>query len=167
MDGVCYCLCFINILLYKCQLYHFPHHCFTTPLALSCGTRGGTSLSLISLYRFSPTALPKSLYSFSPLSPLLSFFPCHVSFPPFSLPLKVPSLYLILYTPRPPTNPPFTPFLILPSCLFASHGDASLAAPMKQVNFLPARRMNKSPWLCSERWGYLSKWSVSSSAQRH
>lgn len=40
-------------------------------------------------------------------------------------------------------------------------------APMKQVNFLPARRMNKSPWLCSERWGYLSKWSVSSSAQRH
>lgn len=58
-------------------------------------------------------------------------------------------------------------FLILPSCLFSSGGDASLAAPMKQVNFLPARRMNKSPWVCSERWGYLSKWSVSSSAQRY
>lgn len=53
VDGVFYCLCFINILLYKCQLYHFPHHCFTTPLPLSSGTRGGTSLSLISLYCFS------------------------------------------------------------------------------------------------------------------
>lgn len=161
MDGVCYCLCFINILLYKCQLYRFPHHCFTTPLALSRGTRGGTSLSLVSLYRFffssPPTRLPKSLYSFSPSLRRV---------PPLSL-----SPRLILYAPphllAHPAAHPLTPFLILPSCLFASRGDASLAAPMKQVNFLPARRMNKSPWLCSERWGYLSKWSVSSSAQRH
>lgn len=150
VDGVFYCLCFINILLYKCQLYHFPHHCFTTPLALSSGTRGGTSLSLISLYcfSFSPTLLSKPPHSFLP-------------------PLLFPSLYFsaffILYTSRHPAPA----FLILPSCLFSSHGDASLAAPMKQVNFLPARRMNKSPWVCSERWGYLSKWSVSSSAQRY
>lgn len=145
MDGVFYCLCFINILLYKCQLYHFPHHCFTTPLALSSGTRGGTSLSLISLYCFS-FSHPASLF-------LPFFLFLSLSF----------SAFLILYTPHHPA----TAFLILPSCLFSSHGDASLAAPMKQVNFLPARRMNKSPWVCSERWGYLSKWSVSSSAQRY
>lgn len=106
---------------------------------------------------------PHSLNRFTLSPPFSSRFSPPCFFPSFlSLPLQVPSLHLILYTP-----PPFTPFLILPSCLFASHGDASLAAPMKQVNFLPARRMNKSPWLCSERWGYLSKWSVSSSAQRH
>lgn len=149
MDGVFYCLCFINILLYKCQLYHFPHHCFTTPLALSSGTRGGTSLSLISLYCFSFSHPALEVASL-----LLPFFLC--------LSLSC-SAFLILSTPHHSA----TAFLILPSCLFSSHGDASLAAPMKQVNFLPARRMNKSPWVCSERWGYLSKWSVSSSAQRY
>lgn len=99
---------------------------------------------------------PHSLNRFT-LSPLFS--------PRFSPPCFIPS-FLSLSHSLYPTHPPFTPFLILPSCLLASHGDASQAAPMKQVNFLPARRMNKSPWLCSERWGYLSKWSVSSSAQR-
>ena len=102
MDWVCYCLCFINILLYKCQLYHFPHHCFTTPLALSSGTRGGTSLSLISLYRFSPSPLPKSLYSFS------LFFPSFLTAVFLSLlspspSLHVPSPFVILYLPSSPS----------------------------------------------------------------
>lgn len=109
---------------------------------------GHHSLSSLFIVFLSPTLFSKSLHSFSPFSFFLS-----LSF----------SAFLILYTPHHPA----TAFLILPSCLFSSHGDASLAAPMKQVNFLPARRMNKSPWVCSERWGYLSKWSVSSSAQRY
>lgn len=74
VDGVFYCLCFINTLLYKCQLYHFPHHCFTTPLALSSGTRGGTSLSLVSLYCFSFSLNRFTLSPFFPLS--FPLFPC-------------------------------------------------------------------------------------------
>lgn len=109
---------------------------------------GHHSLSSLFIVFLSPTLLSKSLHSFSPFP---SFFPS-------------PSLPFSSFIP--PTTLA-TAFLILPSCLFSSHGDASLAAPMKQVNFLPARRMNKSPWVCSERWGYLSKWSVSSSAQRY
>lgn len=111
---------------------------------------GHHSLSSLFIVFLSPTLLSKSLHSFSLLSPLF----LSLSSSPF----------LILY---PPHHHHATAFLILPSCLFSSGGDASLAAPMKQVNFLPARRMNKSPWVCSERWGYLSKWSVSSSAQRY
>lgn len=95
VDGVCYCLCFINILLYKCQLYHFPHHCFTTPLALSSGTKGGTSLSLISLYRFSPSPLPESLYSFSP------FLPSFLS----TVFLSLLSLSFPFFIPHPPNHP--------------------------------------------------------------
>lgn len=120
-----------------------PPHCLY-PLIQGEGHHSFSSLFIVFL---SPTLFSKSLRSFFHS---LSFFPLSSS--PF----------LILYTPHHPA----TAFLILPSCLFSSHGDASLAAPMKQVNFLPARRMNKSPWVCSERWGYLSKWSVSSSAQR-
>lgn len=113
VDGVCYCLCFINILLYKCQLYHFPHHCFTTPLALSCGTRGGTSLSLISLYRFSPTPLPKSLYSFSPflLSFLSAVFLSLLSLPPS------PSAFSPSHSLYPPTLHPIPHPSLLSLCL--------------------------------------------------
>lgn len=122
-----------------------PPHCLY-PLIQGEGHHSFSSLFIVFL---SPTLFSKSLRSF--FHPL-SFFPSpHLPF----------SFFI------PPHHHPATAFLILPSCLFSSHGDASLAAPMKQVNFLPARRMNKSPWVCSERWGYLSKWSVSSSAQRY
>lgn len=120
-----------------------PPHCLY-PLIQGEGHHSFSSLFIVFL---SPTLFSKSLRSF-----FHSLFLSLSSSP-----------FLILYTPHHPA----TAFLILPSCLFSSHGDASLAAPMKQVNFLPARRMNKSPWVCSERWGYLSKWSVSSSAQRY
>lgn len=109
---------------------------------------GHHSLSRLSLLFFFLPPCSRNRFTFSPFP---SFFPS-------------PSLPFSSFIP--PTTLA-TAFLILPSCLFSSHGDASLAAPMKQVNFLPARRMNKSPWVCSERWGYLSKWSVSSSAQRY
>lgn len=76
--------------------------------------------SLISLYRFSPSSLPKLLYSFSSFfSPSLSFLLS------FSLPLHAPSFFIILYLPS------FLP----PSCLFASHGDASLACPHETSQF--------------------------------
>lgn len=76
--------------------------------------------SLISLYRFSPSPLPKSLYSFSSFSsPSLSFLLS------LSLPLLVASLFIILYLPS----------SLPPSCLFASHGDASLACPHETSQF--------------------------------
>lgn len=108
---------------------------------------GHHSLSSLFIFFFLP-ACSRNRFTLSPSFPLS--FPLFLCFSH--------SLY---------PHHPAAVFLILPSCLFSSHGDASLAAPMKQVNFLPARRMNKSPWVCSERWGYLSKWSVSSSAQRN
>lgn len=75
--------------------------------------------SLISLYRFSPSPLPKSLYPFSSFCPYLSrsFF--------LSLPLLVPSLFIILYLPS----------SLPPLCLFASHGNASLACPHETSQF--------------------------------
>lgn len=99
----------------------FPHHCFTTPLALSSGTRGGTSLSLISLYRFSPTPLLKSFYS------LFLFFPSFL----FTIFLSLLSLSLSPYA----SSLSHSLSILPPPHFVASHGNASLACPHETSQF--------------------------------